>query len=119
MKMTDCRSRGSEADARLELLQWRPTSGTYPMIKMRLAFLPLLFLVGTPLCALAQGVSQQNGVRSGYVGTNSPGATSQRPINSPSNSPSRSSAGTGQGRTEGALGMTPQLQKETGISRQQ
>src|ERR1700733_9098682 len=96
-----------------------PTPGTYLMIKMPLGFSLLVFLVCAPLCAVAQGTSQPNGVRSGYAGTNSSRATTQSPTNSPSGSPSRSSAGTSQGRSEGALGLTPQLQKEMGISRQQ
>jgi hypothetical protein len=75
-----------------------------------------VFLLCTPLYALAQGTSLQNGNRSGYVGTSSPGATS---TNSPSGSPSRNSTGTSQSRSEGAYGLTPQLQKELGINRQQ
>jgi len=89
------------------------------MIKMRLGFLIPVFLLCTPLCAQAQGTAQQNGIRSGQVGTSSPGAASPSPANSPSNPPSRNSAGTGQGRSEGALGLTPQLQRELGIHRQQ
>jgi hypothetical protein len=41
------------------------------MIKTRLGFLIPVFLLCTPLCALAQGTSQQNGIRSGQVGTSS------------------------------------------------
>jgi hypothetical protein len=85
-------------------------------------FLIAVFLLCTPLCALAQGTSQQNGNRSGYVGTSSPGATSTNSTNStnsPSGSPSRNSVGTSQSRSEGAYGLTPQLQKELGINRQQ
>jgi hypothetical protein len=78
-----------------------------------------VFLLCTPLCALAQGTSQQNGNRSGYVGTSSPGATSTNSTNSPSGSPSRNSMATSQSRSEGAYGLTPQLQKELGINRQQ
>jgi hypothetical protein len=96
------------------------------MIKPRLRFLIVAFLLYSPLSALAQGTSQQNGIRSGYVGTGlpgpgSPGATSTlpSPTTSPSGSPSRSSIGTGQSRSEGAYGLTPQLQKELGIGRQQ
>jgi hypothetical protein len=88
------------------------------MIKT-LGFLIAISLLSMPLRALAQGASQQNGVRSGYVGTSSPGATSQSSTASPSVSPSRNSIGTGQSRSEGAYGLTPQLQKELGISRQQ
>jgi hypothetical protein len=80
----------------------------------------ILFLLSASPCALAQGTSQQNNIRGGYVGPSSPSATSQSPANTPSlGSPSRNSTGTGQGRTEGAYGLTPQLQKELGIGRQQ
>ena len=90
------------------------------MINPRAGFLMIVLLLCIPPCALAQGTSQQNGIRGGYVGTSSPGATSQSPINAPSSgSPSRNSTGTGQPRSEGAYGLTPQHQKELGISRQQ
>jgi hypothetical protein len=89
------------------------------MIKTRLGFLIPVFLLCTPLCALAQGTSQQNGIRSGQVGTSSPGAASPSPANSSSSTPSRNSVGTGQSRSQGAFGLTPQLQRELGINRQQ
>jgi len=90
------------------------------MINPRAGFLTIVLLLCTPPCALAQGTSQQSGVRGGYVGPSSPGATSQPPTNTPAlGSASRNSTGTGQGRSEGAYGLTPQHQKELGISRQQ
>ncbi len=75
------------------------------------------------LAAHAQGTGS-NGVRSGYAGTPS------APQNSTSSGTPASGAssypvpvtrnlGTGQGRTEGAMGLTPQLQRELGITRQQ
>ena len=77
-------------------------------------------LLGIPLCAQAQGTSQQNGTRGGYVGTNPAGANSTNSNNgSSAAAPSRNSGGTGKNRTEGAYGLTPQHQKELGISRQQ
>jgi hypothetical protein len=83
-------------------------------------FLITISLLCMPPCARAQGTSPQNGVRNGYVGTSSPGATSPSSTNGASSgSPSRNSTGTGQARSEGAYGLTPQLQKELGISRQQ
>jgi hypothetical protein len=89
------------------------------MIKLRPGFLIAVILACAPPCAFAQGTSQQTaGVRSGYGKTSSSGATSQGSTNSPSGSTSRSSGAGGQGRSEGALGMTPQLQKELGIKQQ-
>jgi hypothetical protein len=83
--------------------------------KKRLLFLILASLLGSPLCAQAQGTSQQiYGGHSRPVGANI--FTSSRPSIAPA-SASRNS--TGAGRTEGALGLSPQLQKEVGISRQQ
>lgn len=37
------------------------------MIKPRPGFLIIVFLLCTPPCALAQGTSQQNGIRGGYM----------------------------------------------------
>jgi hypothetical protein len=88
------------------------------MIKAIPGLLTAVF-VCSPLCALAQSTSQQSGIRSGYVGTNSTGATSPSSTTTSSGSPSRNPVGTGQSRPEGAYGLTPQLQKELGISRQQ
>jgi hypothetical protein len=88
------------------------------MIKPRPGFLIAVFLACVPFCAFAQGTSQQTGVRSGYGSTSSPGAASQGSTNSPSSSNSRNSVGSGQSRSEGALGLTPQLQKELGIKQQ-
>jgi hypothetical protein len=73
--------------------------------------------------ASAQG-TYSNGIRSGYVGPTSgtqsstTNGTSGSPTTSYS-SPATRNPGTGQGRTEGAMGLTPQLQRELGISRQQ
>jgi hypothetical protein len=89
------------------------------MVKTRLGLLIPVFVLCTPVCALAQVTSQQNGIRSGYVGASSPGATSPSSINNPQGLPPRNSVGTGQNRSEGAYGLTPQLQKELGIRRQQ
>jgi hypothetical protein len=88
------------------------------MVK-RLGFLIAASLICMPLCAQAQGTPPQSGKRGGYAGTSSPGTTSPSSTKNLSGSPSRNSTATGQGRTEGAYGMTPQLQKELGISRQQ
>ena len=71
--------------------------------------------------AWAQGTSS-NGIRNGYgsVTPSSPssgGATAGS--NSNPSSGNRNPTVTSQGRSEGALGLTPQLQKELGISRQQ
>lgn len=77
--------------------------------------------LGTTLSAAAQG-TYSNGVRSGYAGTNSssPATTSTGPSpGTASSTPSSRNLGTGQGRTEGAMGLSPQLQKEMGITRQQ
>ena len=110
---------GVRIDSRSELLQNSRPSATrnLPMIKTPLGFLIPVFLLCTPLCAWAQGTSQQNGIRSGYVGTSTPGATSPSSTNGPSGSPSRNSMGTGQSRSESSYGLTPQLHKELGISR--
>jgi hypothetical protein len=89
-----------------------------PMTKT-LGILTVVSLLCMPLHTHAQGTSQQNGTRNGYVGTGSPGMTSISTPNSPAGSPSRNAAGTGQSRSEGAYGLTPQLQKELGIGRQQ
>jgi len=77
-------------------------------------------LLGTCLSAHAQG-TYSNGIRSGYAGTapSSTTSTTTSPA-SPSNpAPATRNLGTGQGRTEGAMGLTPQLQREIGIGRQQ
>jgi hypothetical protein len=88
------------------------------MIKT-LGFLTTTSLLCMPLYAHAQAVVQQNGIRSGYAGTSSPDTSSAGTTNSPYGSPARNSPGTSQPRSEGAYGLTPQLQKELGISRQQ
>jgi|EndMetStandDraft_5_1072996.scaffolds.fasta_scaffold857920_2 hypothetical protein len=77
-------------------------------------------LLGISLSAHAQG-TYPNGIRGGYTGTapSSTTSTSTSPA-SPSNpAPATKNLGTGQGRTEGAMGLTPQLQREMGIGRQQ
>ena len=79
-----------------------------------LGFVITVSLLSIPLCANAQGTSQQNS-RGGYVGSTSPGAASTS-SNSTAGAP-RTSAGAG--RSEGAFGLTPQHQKELGISKQQ
>ena len=81
-------------------------------------------LIGSSLSAEAQGTYQgtyATTTRSGYGG-GSPGATNAAKASSTSPSlavPAARNLGTGQGRTEGAMGLSPQLQKEMGISRQQ
>jgi hypothetical protein len=77
-------------------------------------------LLGTSACAHAQG-TYSNGIRNGYTGSapSSTISTTTSPV-SPSNpAPTTRNLGTGQGRTEGAMGLTPQLQRELGIGRQQ
>ena len=85
-------------------------------------FVAIALLIGTPLSAAAQG-TYTNGVRSGYAGTtsSSPAAPSTgSPTGQITASPQTSrNLGTGQGRTEGAMGLSPQLQREMGLSRQQ
>jgi hypothetical protein len=77
--------------------------------------------LGTSLPAVPQG-TYPNGVRSGYAGTNSSSSTTTSAGSSTGASSATQASrnlGTGQGRTEGAMGLSPQLQKEMGISRQQ
>jgi hypothetical protein len=92
------------------------------MIEGRPVFLAMTLLLGTSLCAQAQG-TYPNGIRNGYGNgtTTAPASTAAAPTGSTSTVPSvnRNSMGTGQSRPEGALGLTPQLQKELGIGRQQ
>ncbi|MGY4626739.1 hypothetical protein ACVWY3_004495 [Bradyrhizobium sp. USDA 4486] len=77
-------------------------------------------LIATSHSAIAQG-TYPSGVRSGYTGTMSSSPTPMTSATgaSPSPTPSTRNLGTGQGRTEGAMGLSPQLQKELGIGRQQ
>lgn len=77
-------------------------------------------LIATSSSAVAQG-TYPSGVRSGYTGTTSGSPTPATPATGTSSSPAPATRnlGTGQGRTEGAMGLTPQLQKELGIGRQQ
>ena len=90
------------------------------MIDKRHALLAGALLLSTSLSAAAQG-TYSNGVRSGYSGTTSGPPASTTTSTAPSTSPTQSSRnwGTGQGRTEGAMGLSPQMQRETGIGRQQ
>jgi hypothetical protein len=89
------------------------------MVK-ELTVLVAVVLLCTSLGARAQG-TYTNGIRGGYGGA----ATSPRAGNTPAGSTSstssgnRNSMGTGGSHSEGALGLTPQLQKELGIKRQQ
>lgn len=93
------------------------------LIGQGLGFLAAIFLLCAPLCAHAQGYP--SGIRSGTNGS-APAAAPAKPSNPgalPNTAPSVGSVGnrnmgTGQGRTEGAMGMTPQLQKELGLNRQ-
>ena len=95
------------------------------MIKERLRILIVTFLLCVPLCARAQSTYTQGGIRNGYgggsIGTASSPTSANTAAGSASITPSvnRNSMGTGQKPSEGALGLTPQLQKELGISRQQ
>lgn len=77
-------------------------------------------LIATSPSAVAQG-TYPSGVRSGYTGTASGSSTPTTAATGTSSSPAPATRnlGTGQGRTEGAMGFTPQLQKELGIGRQQ
>lgn len=90
-----------------------------------LAALAAIILLGLPALARAQGYNggYSNGMRSGATGAGSYGGTSTTTNPSagyPSTAPSGNrNVGTGQSRPEGALGMTPQLQRELGIGRQQ
>ena len=92
------------------------------MIEARPVLLAVAFLLCTSLCAQAQG-TYSNGIRNGYSSgaATAPTSTTGAPTGSTSNVPSanRNSNGAGQGRSEGALGLTPQLQRELGIGRQQ
>lgn len=94
------------------------------MTGKRHLLLAVALLIGSSLSAAAQS-TYANGVRSGYAGTTSRSTSSTATSTGSSavsvSPPSQSSRnlGTGQGRTEGAMGLSPQLQKEMGISRQQ
>lgn len=77
-------------------------------------------LLGTSASAYAQG-TYSNGIRNGYAGSapRSTISTTTSPVSPSSPAPTPRNLGTGQGRTEGAMGLTPQLQRELGIGRQQ
>ena len=85
----------------------------------RVRLLLAVLLLCSPLAARAQGTyAPPSGTRNAPNGASSP-ATSQPYAQS---APSRSTSGnrnTGTGQSEGALGLTPQLQRELGITRQQ
>jgi hypothetical protein len=69
--------------------------------------------------ALAQNTNS-NGIRSGYGGHFDTQPAKVAPASSSSTRSSGSpNLGTGRGRTEGAMGLSPQLQRELGIRRQQ
>jgi hypothetical protein len=91
------------------------------MTKQHLGFLAAIFVLCTPLNAQAQ--DYPSAIRTGTNGsTPSDSATpsTQTSTTSPSRAPAGNrNMGTGQSQPEGALGITPQLQKELGISRQQ
>jgi hypothetical protein len=82
-----------------------------------LEFIIVVSLLGMSPCAHAQGTSQQNS-RGGYVGSSAPGAAAATSNSNPSVIAPRNSMGASQSR-EGTLGLTPQHQKELGISKQQ
>jgi hypothetical protein len=92
------------------------------LIGQGLGFLAAIFLLCAPLCANAQGYP--SGIKSGTNGsTPAAPAKPSNPGALPNTAPSTGAVGnrnmgTGQGRTEGAMGMTPQLQKELGLNRQ-
>jgi hypothetical protein len=82
-----------------------------------LGFIVAVSLLGVSPCAHAQGTSQQNS-RGGFGGSSAPGAAPAASNSTPAVAAPRNSMGAGQSR-EGALGLTPQHQKELGISKQQ
>jgi hypothetical protein len=91
------------------------------MIGQRLGLLAAILLVCAPVCANAQGYP--SGIKSGTNGSTAAPAKPAKPGAIPNTAPSNGSVGnrnmgTGQAQTEGAMGMTPQLQKELGINRQ-
>ncbi|MGY4615544.1 hypothetical protein ACVWZ4_000771 [Bradyrhizobium sp. USDA 4472] len=76
--------------------------------------------IGLSFPAKAQGTYTITTTRGGYTGSTygTPDAP-KAPATSRYVAPAPRNPGTGQGRTEGAMGLTPQLQRELGISRQQ
>jgi hypothetical protein len=107
-----------------DIIRWGRTE-IEQIMKERLIFLVTIFLLCTPSSIPAQGTYTQGGIRSGYgggsIGTASSPTSANTAAGSASITPSvnRNSMGTGQKPSEGALGLTPQLQKELGIGRQQ
>jgi hypothetical protein len=93
------------------------------MIHKLSLYLAVALLMGTSMAVHAQ-VTSPNGVRSGYSGgySGSSGSSTSNttsPGSAVSSTQTSRNLGTGQGRTEGAMGLAPQLQREMGISRQQ
>ena len=86
----------------------RPGARTSPMMKLLLISAALL---STPLCALAQGTSQQNNVRS-----ESGGATRAPVTAAPTPSTAQTSSGSSQIRPNSEYGLAPQHQKQLGIT---
>lgn len=82
--------------------------------------LAVAVVLGTSMPAEAQA-TYSNGLRSGYAGSApaSTGPTNTSPSTSPHLPPAGRNLGTGPGRNEGVMGLSPQLQKELGITRQQ
>jgi hypothetical protein len=71
--------------------------------------------------AWAQGTNPsgtRNGYGGGYTTATSPTAPSAPAGSTSSPSSATRNGGTGQGRTEGAMGLSPQLQRELGVGRQ-
>jgi hypothetical protein len=90
------------------------------MYRERLVFLIVPFLLCTSPCAHAQG-TYTSGIRHGYGGATTSPPSTHTPAASTSSpsSGNRNSTATGPDRSQGALGITPQLQRELGIGRQQ
>jgi hypothetical protein len=81
-----------------------------------LGFIVVVSLLGMPVCAQAQGTSQQNDTRGGQCWHQSGWRRFDEFQYGSSVARSRNSGRTGQNRTEG---LTPQHQKELGINKQQ
>jgi hypothetical protein len=76
-------------------------------------------LIGTAFSAKAQGTYAAPTRNGQGVGTANGSSTSNTSSTVPSYAaPAARNGGTGQGRTEGAMGLSPQLQREMGIPRQ-
>jgi hypothetical protein len=93
------------------------SAGVVPVTNIAKGILVVLLLFGGS--AWAQGTNTA-GIRSGYGAAASPPSTASPGTTSSGASPRpQNSIGTGQRRSEGAFGLSPQLQRELGISRQQ